>query len=190
VASDLAGAKAKGMAASAHIRKHFTRAQTVDAIERRLLALSSSGVGQPFRPDTGLPAADTAARRWARGAAETAALPGMWACRPHRNQRPACKSALLWSSKTKKGTCQSGSPRSPDSSQQALAACAAGLAVNPDDAELLFRQAMALRLSGDSDRAETCCRRILTLRRPEQFSSVDGEIYGHHTGRNLAALAR
>jgi len=74
--------------------------------------------------------------------------------------------------------------------QQALAACAAGLEFDPDDAELLFREAIMRRKTGDSDRAENCWRRILTLKRPEQFSSVDQGIYGHLTRRNLAALAR
>jgi len=74
--------------------------------------------------------------------------------------------------------------------QQAISACAAGLALNPDDAELLFREAIVRRQIGDHGGAENCWRRILTLRRPEQFSSVDQGIYGHLTRRNLAALAR
>jgi len=74
--------------------------------------------------------------------------------------------------------------------QQALAACAAGLAIDPDDAELLFREAVVRRQIGDNDGAEKCWRRILTLKRPEQFASVDQGIYGHLTRRNLAALAR
>ncbi len=74
--------------------------------------------------------------------------------------------------------------------QQALAACAAGLAVDPDDAELLFREAVVRRQTGDNDGAEKCWRRILTLERPERFASVDQGIYGHLTRRNLAALAR
>ncbi len=74
--------------------------------------------------------------------------------------------------------------------QQALAACAAGLAVDPDDAELTFREAIVRRQIGDNDGAEKCWRRILTLKRPEQFGSVDQSIYGHLTRRNLAALAR
>lgn len=72
---------------------------------------------------------------------------------------------------------------------EALAACASGLAIDPDDAELLFREAVVRRQSGDPTGAERCWRRILTLRRPEQFSSVDTGIYGHLTRRNLAALA-
>ncbi len=71
----------------------------------------------------------------------------------------------------------------------ALAACAAGLAVDPDDAELLFREAVVRRHASDAEGARRCWERILTLRRPEQFASVDQGIYGHLTRRNLAALA-
>ncbi len=74
--------------------------------------------------------------------------------------------------------------------QQALAACAAGLAVDPDDAELLFREAVVRRQTGDNNGAERCWRRILPIKRPEQFASVDQGIYGHLTRRNLAALAK
>ncbi|HZW33324.1 MAG TPA: glycosyltransferase [Isosphaeraceae bacterium] len=73
--------------------------------------------------------------------------------------------------------------------QRALAACAAGLALDPADAELLFREAVVRRRGGDSAGAEACWRRILTLTRPEQFASVDQGIYGHLTRRNLARLA-
>jgi len=71
----------------------------------------------------------------------------------------------------------------------ALAACAAGLKLEPDNAELLFREAIVRRHSGDSAGAERCWRRILTLRRPEEFASFDMDIYGHLTRRNLAVLA-
>ena len=71
----------------------------------------------------------------------------------------------------------------------ALAACAAGLALLPDDAELTFREAVVRRNSGDRAGAEACWRKILGLRRPDRFSSVDEGIYGHLTRRNLAALA-
>ncbi len=74
--------------------------------------------------------------------------------------------------------------------QQAIAECAAGLAIDPDDAELMFREAVVRRHIGDRDGAERCWRRILTVKRPEQFASVDQGIYGHVTRRNLAALAR
>jgi tetratricopeptide (TPR) repeat protein len=73
--------------------------------------------------------------------------------------------------------------------EAALAACSAGLAQDPDDAELLFRQAVLYRRCGRPGQAEACWRRVLTLRRPEKFSSVDPGIYGHLTRRNLAGLA-
>jgi tetratricopeptide (TPR) repeat protein len=71
----------------------------------------------------------------------------------------------------------------------ALASCAAGLAVDPDDAELWFRRAVVHRQAGQPAEAESCWRRVLTLRRPEKFASLDAGIYGHLTRRNLAALA-
>jgi len=58
-----------------------------------------------------------------------------------------------------------------------------------EDAELWFRKAVVHRNRGESSEAERCWRRILTLHRPEQFSSVDQGIYGHLTRRNLAVLA-
>ena len=45
------------------------------------------------------------------------------------------------------------------------------------------------RYRGESSEAERSWRRILGLRRPNQFCSVDQGIYGHLTRRNLAALA-
>ena len=74
-------------------------------------------------------------------------------------------------------------------SRSALRACAQGLALDPDDAELLFRKAVLHRQRGEPSEAEACWRRILALHRPETFSSVDMGIYGHLTRRNLAALA-
>jgi GT2 family glycosyltransferase len=71
----------------------------------------------------------------------------------------------------------------------ALSACASGLEIDPEDAELLFREAVVRRRINDNDGAERCWRRILGLQKPEQFSSVDQGIYGHLTRRNLAALA-
>ena len=74
-------------------------------------------------------------------------------------------------------------------SAAALRTCAEGLSLDPEDAELWFRQAVVHRHRGESARAEACWRRILTLRRPDQFCSVDQGIYGHLTRRNLAVLA-
>jgi hypothetical protein len=64
-----------------------------------------------------------------------------------------------------------------------------GLADDPDDAELLFRKGVLHRLRGEPHEAGTCWRRILTVRRPERFGSVDAGIFGHVTRRNLARLA-
>ena len=55
---------------------------------------------------------------------------------------------------------------------------------------MLFRKAVVHRMAGQPAEAETTWRRILTLKRPEQFCSVDQGIYGHLTLRNLAALAQ
>ena len=71
----------------------------------------------------------------------------------------------------------------------ALAACANGLELDSKDAELRFRKAIIHRHRGESSEAEKCWRLILTLKRPDQFCSVDQGIYGHLTRRNLAVLA-
>ncbi len=71
----------------------------------------------------------------------------------------------------------------------ALGACAEGLRLDPDAAELHFRKAILHRTAGQPAEAEACWRRILTLKRPDRFCSVDQGIYGHLTLRNLAALA-
>jgi tetratricopeptide (TPR) repeat protein len=71
----------------------------------------------------------------------------------------------------------------------ALRTCAEGLQLDPEDAELWFRRAVVHRHRGEPADAEQSWRRILTLRRPEKFASMDQGIYGHLTRRNLAALA-
>ena len=48
----------------------------------------------------------------------------------------------------------------------ALGACAEGLGLDPDDAELHFRKAVLHRHAGQSAEAEACWRRILTLGDP------------------------
>lgn len=72
---------------------------------------------------------------------------------------------------------------------EAIKACNEGLAIEPDNAELLFRKAVVLRHCGHPREAEACWREILKLSRPRRFCSVDQGIYGHLTRRNLAALA-
>ena len=76
-----------------------------------------------------------------------------------------------------------------DNSQAALQTCVRGLQLDPGDAELWFRKAVVHRHRGESSEAEQSWRRILSLRRPDQFCSVDQGIFGHLTRRNLAALA-
>jgi tetratricopeptide (TPR) repeat protein len=71
----------------------------------------------------------------------------------------------------------------------ALNACSEGLRLDPDDAELHFRKAVLHRKAGQPAEAEACWRRILTLKRPDQFCCVDQGTYGHLTLRNLAVLA-
>jgi len=72
----------------------------------------------------------------------------------------------------------------------ALRTCAEGLSLDPEDAELLFRKGVVHRQRGESTEAEQSWRRILGLRRPERFASLDMGIYGQLTWRNLAVLAR
>jgi len=74
-------------------------------------------------------------------------------------------------------------------SQQALRTCDEGLKLDPEDAELWFRKGVVHRHRGESTEAQRCWGRILSLKRPDQFCSVDQGIYGHLTRRNLAALA-
>lgn len=71
----------------------------------------------------------------------------------------------------------------------ALSACMAGLAAEPDDGELLFREAVVRNCMGDKEGAEVSWRRILKLGRPERFTCLASGIYGHLTRRNLAKLA-
>ncbi len=74
-------------------------------------------------------------------------------------------------------------------SDEALRICGQGLAIDPEDAELWFRKGVAHRHRGEPAEAEAAWRRILTLRRPRKFASMDQGIYGHVTRRNLAVLA-
>jgi tetratricopeptide (TPR) repeat protein len=74
-------------------------------------------------------------------------------------------------------------------SGEALRTCMAGLKLDPQDAELLFRKAIIHRLRGESTEAEHSWRQILSLHRPNHFASLDQGIYGHLPRRNLAVLA-
>ncbi len=70
----------------------------------------------------------------------------------------------------------------------ALRTCADGLSLDDEDGELWFRKGLARRHRNEPAEAEAAWRRVLSLRRPEKFASVDQGIYGHVTRRNLAAL--
>jgi glycosyltransferase involved in cell wall biosynthesis len=74
-------------------------------------------------------------------------------------------------------------------SQAAIQTCLEGLVLDPQDAELWFRKGVVHRHRGEPAEAEKAWRRILGLKRPNQFCSVDQGIYGHLTRRNLAVLA-
>ena len=64
------------------------------------------------------------------------------------------------------------------------------LRAGDEDAELWFRKAVVHRHRGESGRGrDDPGGRILGLKRPDQFCSVDQGIYGHLPRRNLAALA-
>jgi tetratricopeptide (TPR) repeat protein len=72
---------------------------------------------------------------------------------------------------------------------EAIETCLEGLELDPEDAELWFRNGLIHRHRGASTEAERRWRRILGLKRPDQFCSVDQGIYGHLPRRDLAALA-
>ena len=57
-------------------------------------------------------------------------------------------------------------------SRAALATCACGLQLDLDDAEQWFRKTVVHRHRGESAEAEQSWRRILGLRRPDQFSAL------------------
>jgi glycosyltransferase involved in cell wall biosynthesis/Flp pilus assembly protein TadD len=71
---------------------------------------------------------------------------------------------------------------------EALAACRTGLAAYPDDGELLFRQALLLHQQKDLTGAAACLERILQVRPPEHFTSVDAGLYGYRTRGFLAEV--
>jgi hypothetical protein len=73
--------------------------------------------------------------------------------------------------------------------KSALAVCVAGRSLAPDDAGLLFSEAVLRRDRGDLEGAEACWRQVLECGREDTFSIVAPGIHGHLTRRRLAALA-
>ena len=72
---------------------------------------------------------------------------------------------------------------------ESLFLCDVGLRSFPNDGELWFRKAVALRQLHLPLEAEACWKRVLELGRPQTFYSVDAGIYGHLTRHNLALIA-
>ncbi len=75
-------------------------------------------------------------------------------------------------------------------SDEALAACRSGRAVYPDDAELLFQEALILRGLGRAAEAEVCLYRLLEAREADHFASVDPGLRGHKARHNLAVICQ
>lgn len=72
----------------------------------------------------------------------------------------------------------------------ALTACREGRKYYPDDAELLFDEAVMLREQGDNAGAETNLLRLLGGQEPAHFASVDTGLRGYKARHNLAVLYR
>ena len=72
---------------------------------------------------------------------------------------------------------------------EALRVTDEGLSHFPDDGELLFRKAIALRYLHRSSEAEACFTRILGLERPKKLYNVEPGIFWHKTRGNLALIA-
>jgi GT2 family glycosyltransferase/tetratricopeptide (TPR) repeat protein len=73
---------------------------------------------------------------------------------------------------------------------EALAVCGEGLARYPDDAELLFQQAMLQREQKDLPGAEATLQRLLHSRPGEYFDMVDAGVRGYKARHHLAAVCQ
>jgi tetratricopeptide (TPR) repeat protein len=71
---------------------------------------------------------------------------------------------------------------------EALAACRDGRKYYPDDALLLFQEALLRDESGDLQGEEACLQRLLETREPEHFSSVAEGLRGFRARHQLAVL--
>jgi GT2 family glycosyltransferase/tetratricopeptide (TPR) repeat protein len=71
---------------------------------------------------------------------------------------------------------------------EALAACESGRAHYPEDAELLFQEALLGRERGELGRAETCFLQLLKDCEAAHFASVDSGLRGFKARHNLAVL--
>jgi GT2 family glycosyltransferase len=73
--------------------------------------------------------------------------------------------------------------------ERALEVCREGVELEPDNAELVHREAVLRFHAGEEAGAKACWERIRTMFRRERFCSIDQDLYGHQTARNLAMLA-
>ena len=71
---------------------------------------------------------------------------------------------------------------------QALRSCSEGLALYPDDCELLFRQSGLQQSRGDLAGAEATLLHLLTSRSGEHFASVTDGLRGYKGRNNLASI--
>ncbi len=71
---------------------------------------------------------------------------------------------------------------------EALAACQAGRAYYPEDAELLFLEGLVRRERQDYRGAEACLLRLLDTHEGQHFGSVDAGLRGYKARHNLAVL--
>jgi tetratricopeptide (TPR) repeat protein len=73
-------------------------------------------------------------------------------------------------------------------SAEAQAACREGLAVCPDDTELLFIESNLRKEGGDRAGAKAALTRLLTTKPGQQFASIDVGLRGYKGRHNLAVL--
>lgn len=72
--------------------------------------------------------------------------------------------------------------------QEALAACLQGRRYYPDDAQLLFQEALLRREQGDRAGAEQCLLRLINGEEAPHFASVVEGLRGHKARHNLAVI--
>jgi GT2 family glycosyltransferase/tetratricopeptide (TPR) repeat protein len=80
--------------------------------------------------------------------------------------------------------------RAQGQTAEALAACQQGRGVYPDDAELLFAEALLRRDQRDFAGAETCLTQLLGSTANAHFASVDAGLRGYKARQNLGVVYR
>ena len=74
--------------------------------------------------------------------------------------------------------------------KEALAACLEGRRLYPDDAELLFSEALLRRDQQDLDGAAVCLHQLLNSKPAAHFASVDAGLRGYKARQNLGVVYR